>query len=157
MNILRAGSTAFFLFSAILLIGSSADAQTLRGSIGNGTVSRGSVAKATVYLDIPAGLHANSSRPGSEYAIPTSVRASGAGLKVGPVTYPRGRNRKFEFSENAINVYEGRVPFTFNVTVPEGFRGNTVKLNVAVKYQACTNEVCYPPKTKSLTLTARVN
>ena len=32
-----------------------------------------------------------------------------------------------------------------------------VSVRVAVKYQACTDEVCYPPKTKEVTLTARVN
>jgi hypothetical protein len=55
-----------------------------------------------------------------------------------------------------INVYEGRVNFPFTVTVPENFKGNTVRVNVAVRYQACTEEVCYPPKTKNVTLTARV-
>jgi hypothetical protein len=142
--------------AAYVLSAGSATAQSVSGNLGNGSVTRGSVAKATVYLDIPGGLHANSNRPGSEYAIPTSVRASGAGVKVGAVSYPRGRNRKFEFSENTINVYEGRVPFTFNVTVPESYRGNSVRLNVVVRYQACTNEVCYPPKNRSITLNARV-
>ncbi|MEO7538523.1 MAG: protein-disulfide reductase DsbD domain-containing protein, partial [Pyrinomonadaceae bacterium] len=58
--------------------------------------------------------------------------------------------------ENSINVYEGRVSFGFNVTVPAGYRGDTVKVNVSIKYQACTNAVCYAPKTKSLTLMAKV-
>lgn len=131
--------------------------QTVTGAIAKGAVTRGTPARATVVLSIPGGLHVNSSRPGSEYAIPTSVRASSKGVKIGPVSYPRGRNRKFEFSENRINVYEGRTSFGFNVTVPENYRGSTIKLNVAVRYQACTNEVCYPPKTKQITLSARVN
>ena len=148
-----------FIFIALLLsiAAVAASAQSVSGSIGNGTVSRGKSARATVYLTLPAGLHANSSRPGSEWAVPTSVRASAAGVKVGAVTYPRGHDRKFDFSNESINVYEGRTPFWFNVTVPENYRGSTIRVNVAVKYQACTNEVCYAPKTKSLVLTARVN
>lgn len=130
--------------------------QSIGGAIANGTVTRGTAARASVVLSIPGGLHVNSSRPGSEYAIPTSVRASANGVKIGAVTYPRGRNRKFEFSESTINVYEGRTTFNFPVTVPASFRGSTVRVNVTVRYQACTNEVCYPPKSKTAVLTARV-
>lgn len=148
-----------FFASALLLAASVvASAQSVGGSIANGTVSRGKAARGTVVLNIPGGLHTNSSRPGSEYAIPTSVRLSGnGGVKVSGVTYPRGKNKKFSFSSNSINVYEGRVSFPFTVTVPESFRGNTVRVNVSVRYQACNDEVCYPPATKQATLTARVN
>lgn len=132
------------------------NAQTISGSIGKGTVSRGSSIMGTIVMNVPAGLHVNSNRPNSEYAIPTVVRVSGTGVKIGRIAYPRGKNRRFGFSENSINVYEGRVAIPFTVTVPANFRGNTVKVRATVRYQACTNEVCYPPKSKEITLTARV-
>ena len=133
----------------------SASAQSVSGSLG--TVHKGTPARATVYLTLPGGVHANSNRPGNEYQIPTVVRASSTrGVKVGRVAYPRGRNRKFAFSETPINVYEGRVPFTFTVTVPPGFQGKTVRVDVSVRYQACTEEVCYAPKSKTVALTANV-
>lgn len=134
----------------------SVNAQTVSGSLGNGTVSRGSTAKGAIVLSIPGGLHVNSSRPNSEYAIPTSVRLSGQGVRTGGISYPRGRNRKFQFSENVINVYEGRVSIPFTVTIPANFRGDVVRIRAVVKYQACTNEVCYPPKNKEVTITAKV-
>jgi len=154
-SIIRIFALGLFLIAAGVLTG--ANAQSISGSIAGGTITRGKSARATVVLSIPGGLHVNSSRPGSEYAIPTSVRASSVrGVRIGAVSYPRGRNRKFEFSENSINVYEGRTSFSFNVTVPENFKGDSVTVNVSVKYQACTNEVCYPPKTKRATFKARV-
>lgn len=131
-------------------------AQSVTGSIAGGPIARGKSARATVYLSMPSGLHVNSYRPNSEYAIPTTVKASGRGLTIGPISYPRGRNRKFQFSDESINVYDGRVAFGFNVTVPPGYKRETVKVSVTVKYQACTNEVCYAPKSKNITLTARV-
>lgn len=144
---------AFIVFLSGLI---TVNAQSVSGSIGNGTVGKGKAVRGQIVLSIPGGLHVNSSRPASEYAIPTSVRVSGSGVRVGRVTYPRGRNRKFQFSEDLINVYEGRVAFPFTVTVPAGFRGYTVRVNASVRYQACTDEVCYPPRTKEVTLTARV-
>jgi DsbC/DsbD-like thiol-disulfide interchange protein len=143
---------AFLTFAGVFV----SNAQTITGSIGNGTVSRGSGTRATIVMNIPGGLHVNSSRPRSQYAIPTSVRVSGTGVKVSAVNYPSGRNRKFQFSEDAINVYEGRVTFPFTVTVPANFRGNTVRVRATVHYQACTEEVCYPPRTKEITLTAKI-
>jgi len=141
----------------ILTVGAAmASAQTVSGSIGNGSVARGSSARGSVVLSIPGGLHVNSSRPASEYAIPTTVRLSGSGIKVSGPTFPRGVNRKFQFSENVINVYEGTVRFPFTVNVPAGFKGDTVRVRAVVKYQACTDEVCYPPRSKEVTLTARV-
>lgn len=147
------------LFIGLFFIAGSAlnaKAQSVSGSIGNGTVTRGKAARGTIVLSIPGGLHVNSSRPGNEYQIPTTVRLSGEGARVSGVTYPRGKNRKFAFSENAINVYEGRTAFPFTVTVPANFRGNTIKVRATVRYQACTDEVCYPPKSREITLTARV-
>jgi Disulphide bond corrector protein DsbC len=144
----------FFIFAFIFAAETNAQSVSLSGSIA--TAKRGGTTKATVVMRIPGGLHVNSSRPGSEYAIPTSVRPTGAGLKFGAVTYPRGRNRKFEFSENSINVYEGRVTFNFNVIVPANFKGNTIRVRVTVRYQACTDEVCYPPTSKTINLTAAV-
>jgi len=132
----------------------TANAQTVDGSIG--AVKRGGSTRGTITLSIPGGLHVNSSRPNSQYAIPTVVRVSAVGAKVGGVRYPRGKNRKFGFSEDTINVYEGSAAFGFNLTVPANFKGNVVKVRAVVRYQACTDEVCYAPKSKEVTLTAKV-
>lgn len=145
-----------FLFAVLILGIISAHGQTVSGSITGGSVTRGGSAKGSIVLSIPGGLHVNSSRPASEYAIPTTVRLSGAGVRISGPTFPRGVNRKFQFSENTINVYEGTVRFPFTVTVPTGFKGDTVRLRAVVRYQACTDEVCYPPRNKEITITARV-
>ena len=140
----------------IVFFAIAASAQNINGSITGGAVSKGSTARGAVTISIPAGLHMNSNKPSSQYAIPTTVKLTSTGAKVGAVTYPRGVNRKFEFSETAINVYEGNVKFPFSVTVPANFKGDSVHVRATVKYQACTNEVCYPPKTKEITISAKV-
>jgi hypothetical protein len=144
-----------FVF-ATLLLASAAAAQTVSGSIGNGSVVKGKAARGSIVLSIPGGLHVNSNRPASQYAIPTTVRLTAQGARVSGPTFPRGTNRKFQFSDTAINVYEGTVRFPFTVTVPAGFRGDTVRVRAVVRYQACTDEVCYPPRSKEVTVTARV-
>jgi hypothetical protein len=146
---------SIILFLIFLATGfSETKAQTISGSIGK--VKRGGTTKGTIVIKIPGGVHVNSSRPNSEFAIPTVVKVSANGAKVGTVMYPRGTNRKFEFSDDALNVYEGRAVFGFNINVPASFKGNVVKVRAVIRYQACTNEVCYPPKSKEVTLTAKV-
>lgn len=150
------GASIFFLVLFIALSVSAVNGQNISGSISGGSVARGTSGRGVITVAIPSGLHMNSNRPSSQYAIPTTVKLTAAGVRVGAVSYPRGANRKFEFSENPINVYEGTVRFPFTVNVPANFRGDTVRVRATVRYQACTNEVCYPPKTKEITLTARV-
>jgi DsbC/DsbD-like thiol-disulfide interchange protein len=147
----------FFAFMA-LVTAANVNAQSVNGSIGNGTIKRGGSARASIVLNIPGGLHANSNRPNSEYAIPTrvTVKGGGEGVRVGAVSYPRGVNRKFGFSEGAINVYENRAVFGFNVAVPANFKGDTVRVRAVVSYQTCNDEVCFPPKKQEVTLTAKV-
>ncbi len=147
-----------FVLSAMIIAGAAlqSNAQTINGSIGNGTVKRGGSVRAVLVMDIPSELHVNSNRPNSEYSIPTTITVSGTGIRLSRINFPPGKNRKFEFSDNPVNVYEGRVRFPFTVTVPATFKGNTIRVRAVVKYQACTEEVCYPPKNKDITLTARV-
>ncbi len=145
-----------FLIFVFVLAGtfSNLNAQTISGSVGAAT--RGAAARGSVVMNIPGGLHVNSNRPNSEYAIPTRVSLTANGAKGVSVSYPRGRNRKFGFSDDALNVYEGRAVFPFTVKIPANFKGDTLKVRAVVKFQACTEEVCYAPKTQEITLTAKV-
>ncbi|HMT06599.1 MAG TPA: protein-disulfide reductase DsbD family protein [Pyrinomonadaceae bacterium] len=144
------------VFGILAVTALDAAAQTVSGRIGNGTIRRGVATRATVTLSIPGGLHVNSNRPGSEYSIPTTVRATAAGVRISAVSYPRGKRKSFSFSQTPINIYDGSPTFTFNVTVPQSYKKYSVVVNVTVRYQACTDEVCYAPKTKTARLTASV-
>ncbi len=130
------------------------NAQTVTGSVN--TPSKGGVTRGYITLKIPSGLHVNSYLPKSEYAIPTRISLSAAGANAYGVTYPAGKMRKFSFSDEPISVYEGTVVFGFKVAVPKNFKGKYVNVKASVRMQACTDEVCYAPKTKTINIRARV-
>lgn len=144
----------FFVFGAFAVNANAQGTVGINGSIGK--AERGKPAIATVIMSIPGGLHVNSSRPLSRYAIPTRITASGTGVTVGAVSYPRGKNRKFSFQDEQISVYEGRTTFRIPITVRKNFKGDTAKIQVKVRYQSCSDEVCYPERTKEITLTASI-
>ena len=117
---------------------------------------QGSSFQAAVVLDIPEGLHVNANKPLGKYAVPTVVKVDAPrGFRVTPVTYPRGSVRTFSFGgaeATRLAVYEGRTVFRFNVSVPADQPFGVENVRVSVRFQSCTDEVCYPPATRDLPL-----
>jgi len=146
--------SAFLL--VLFLITSAAQAPTVSLTVGNGKARKGKTTRGFVVLKIPKGLHVNSHQPESEFAIPTRVTVSAVGASAGTVRYPPGRPFRFAFSDEPISVYVGKVRFGFGLAVPSDFKGRTVRVRAKVRYQACTKEVCYAPKTKIVTLNVPV-
>ena len=117
---------------------------------------QGSSFQAAIVMEIPRGMHVNSNKPLGKYAVATVVKVdSPRGLKVTPVSYPRGSVRAFRFGgsqEERLAVYEGRAIFRFNVTVAPGTEQQVARVRVNVRFQSCNDEVCFPPATRELTL-----
>lgn len=119
---------------------------------------RGGTFQGAVVLGIPNGYHINSNRPTNKFMIPTSVRVTGPrGVRVGAVRYPRANVRSFAFApDERIPVFEGNPAMRFDVTVPANFTQDRVRLRVVVSYQACSNEACFRPDTRDITLSVGV-
>jgi DsbC/DsbD-like thiol-disulfide interchange protein len=117
---------------------------------------QGSTFQVAVMMEIPDGLHVNANKPLGKYAVPTVVKVDAPrGFRVTPVTYPRGSVRTFRFGgaeEARLAVYEGRTIFRFNVSLPANQPFGVETLRVSVRFQSCTDEVCYPPATRNLEL-----
>ena len=118
---------------------------------------QGSTFQAAVVMEIPRGLHVNSNRPLGKYAVPTTVKVDAPkGLRVTPVSYPRGAVRSFSFGGAAaerLAVYEeGNTIFRFSVTVAPNAELGVARVRVGVRFQSCSDEVCFPPATRELVL-----
>lgn len=113
---------------------------------------RGRVVPAAVVIDIPAGYHINSNRPLETYLIATQLKVDApAGVRIGPVVYPRPVLKSFKFSKKQLSVYEGRAVLRFNLTAPANYSG-PVDLKAHVRLQSCNDEVCFPPKTQDINM-----
>lgn len=119
---------------------------------------QGTTFQAAVVLDIPGGLHVNSNRPLGKFAIPTRVTIEAPrGLRVTPVTYPRGKVMTFPFApDEKLAVYEGQTVMRFNVTVPANHPVGVERVRVLVNYQSCNDEVCFPPQKAEMSLAIAV-
>jgi DsbC/DsbD-like thiol-disulfide interchange protein len=117
---------------------------------------QGTTFQAAIVMGIPRGLHVNSNRPLGKYAVPTSVKIDAPrGLKITPVSYPRGSVRTFRFGGGAaerLAVYEGSAIMRFNVSVPANYELGVARIRVNVHFQSCSDEVCFPPTRRELVL-----
>lgn len=117
----------------------------------------GRAAQAVVVMDIPSGFHVHSNRPLEKFLIATQLQIEAPkGVRVGAVVYPRPILRSLKFSKTKVAVYEGRATMRFNVTVPASFGSDSTELKARLRYQACNDELCFPPQTREVKIPVRV-
>jgi DsbC/DsbD-like thiol-disulfide interchange protein len=121
-------------------------------------VHRGRTVRASLVLDVPSGYHVNAHEPISRFALPTKLEVEApSGLKIGRIFYPKAIARRFSFSEDRLGVYENRVTITFTFTVPPNQSPGKVELKARLSYQSCSDEVCFPPVTREMTVAFMVS
>ena len=119
-------------------------------------VVAGAELRLAVVLDVKRGWHVNSDRPGDEFSVPTTVTwALPEGWPQVDTTYPPGRAVRFEFAEQPVMVWDGRVVMVGRLAVPEGARGETA-LRAEVIAQACNDRQCLPPRPVGCQVTVSV-
>jgi DsbC/DsbD-like thiol-disulfide interchange protein len=160
----RRNLALFALLSFMLALPAGFNAKTIstaaqpnlriNGFFSANKAQRGRTIQAAVVVEIPSGYHVNSSRPLSKFAIPTSLKIEAPrGIRISAVSYPRAVTRRFSFSPDPMAVYEGRAVLRFSVTVPANFsEGGVVELRARLRYQSCTDEVCFPPDTRTINM-----
>jgi len=94
------------------------------------------------------GYHINSNQPKSEYLIPTALKIDAAtDIVIGRITYPEGHDMSFAFSpDEKLNVYTGDIQVNVTVHPLRSVVAGKYVVRGFLKYQACDNAACYPPK-----------
>jgi len=102
---------------------------------------------------VKEGLHVNSNTPRSEFLIPTKVRfMPPTDLMVGKVVYPAGEDLALAFSpKDKLSVYSGDFRITAQVSASRSATTGPYTVHGELKYQACNDKSCFPPKTLPIT------
>ena len=124
------------------------------------TVTAPQAAQTIVPLNfrVASGFHINSNTPKSEFLIPTALKmVVPTDIVLGKIDYPEGKDLVFPFSpDEKLNVYSG--DFTVNLSVhplSSVVPGKYVMRGV-LRYQACDNAQCFPPKTLPVSFEVKV-
>ncbi len=108
---------------------------------------RNSTLEVKLDLSLRPGYHVNSNHPSEQYLIPLRLTWEDTLVKTDRVEYPKAIMQKFDFSEKPLSVYEGAFALRTQFRVPaNAVSGPNIVLG-KLRYQACSNTACLPPKT----------
>jgi hypothetical protein len=112
------------------------------------TVPAGRHAELELRFQVVPGYHVNSHTPKSPYLIPTVLTLQAAnGVKTDALQYPAGKPYSFAFDpSDKLDVYAG----DFSIKLPVVAMPGDHTLDGTLRYQACDNASCYPPRTLSV-------
>jgi hypothetical protein len=120
--------------------------------------ARGNKAPFSVEMQVNKGFHVNSNKPLDELLMPTVVHLSPPeGIMIMNIEYPEAEQLALPFMGNdKLSVYSGHFVVTAEVRIPKAAPLGTQRVRGEVKYQACDNRQCFPPKSTPLEFDVKV-
>jgi hypothetical protein len=111
-------------------------------------VTRGKANTVELQFHVSSGFHVNSNEPSAEYLIPTALKLEPpTDIMIGGITYPEGQEMSFAFAPNEkLSVYSGEFDVTVMVRPLASVLPSNYEIHGQLRYQACDNAACYPPK-----------
>jgi len=156
-----------FLLLAALLLATEAWAQEEFGPKGPvvtlasapvATVAQGKAVTVPITFNVAGGYHINSNHPNSDYLIPTALKIDAAtDIVIGKTTYPDGQDMSFAFApDEKLNVYTGNFEVGVLVRPLRSVEPGKYVIRGSLRYQACDNKACYPPKNLPVSFDVKV-
>src|SRR5438270_7513173 len=107
---------------------------------------------------VTPGLHINSNAPTSEFLIPTALKMDlPTDIILGKIEYPQGKDVTFPFSpDEKMNVYSGDFSIKVAVHPLHAVVPGKYIMHGVLRYQACDNAQCFPPKTLPVSFDVKV-
>ena len=102
------------------------------------------------------GYHVNSNTPNEAYLIPLKLTWTPGPVEGASVEYPKPHDEKYEFSEKPLSVYTGTFDIVSKFKVPPDAAQGPAILLGKLRYQACNNNACFPPKTVDVKLPVEI-
>jgi len=109
------------------------------------TVKHADSVKQTLKAVILPGYHVNSDKPKDEFLIPLKLTWNPGPLEAKSVTYPRPE--EMDLNGQQIVVFTGTVPIETRFVASKDAAKGPATMTGKLKYQACNNQMCFPPKT----------
>ncbi len=113
--------------------------------------------KLAVLAQVAAGYHINDHKPTLDYLIPTEIKVEPSDqFAVKSVVYPKGTQKKFEFSDVPLSVYEGPLVVGAVLQAGKEMPAGSYTLKAKFAYQACNDHACLPPTSVPLVVTIKI-
>lgn len=133
-----------------LALASAAAAQTgcaLTAEPARLTVKRGENPEYRLKLKLPEGCHTNSHQPNDPDLIPLRLTWNPGPLEAGAIEFPKPHLEKYSFSEKPLSVFSGEFEIVTKFTRKPTAMPGPAMLSGKLRYQACNDRMCFPPRT----------
>jgi Disulphide bond corrector protein DsbC len=101
---------------------------------------------------LKTGYHVNSNTPSEAYLIPLRLTWEAGPLQAVEVVFPKPHMEKYEFSPNPLSVFTGDFELVTKFKVAADAPNGPGMAVGKLRYQACNNNSCLPPKTVEIKL-----
>ncbi len=121
-------------------------------------LQRGKASTVTLAFRVASGFHINSNHPNSELLIPTVLKLDPpTDLSLGNFQYPDGEQLSFPFApDEKLSVYTGDFKVQATARTIGAIRAGSYRVHGELKYQACDDHACYPPKSVPVAFDVKV-
>lgn len=117
------------------------------------SAKRGESFAAKAVLTLQQGLHVHSNKPNDEYLIPIKLTWQADPLRVESIEYPKAKIEPATgFSDKPLSVFDGTFEITTKFSVPATAQQGMGLVTGKLRYQACNDRMCFPPKTVDVKL-----
>ena len=117
----------------------------------------GSTVEVTVNVVLPEGLHVQSDKPRDPALIPTALTIQPpAGVSVRRIVYPKAKDLRQAGASAPLAVFSGTFDIDVQLSVARGVKTGPLRIPGELRYQSCTEQVCFPPSRAPVTWTIRV-
>ncbi len=115
-------------------------------------MKRNEITTAKIAVQLRNGYHVNSDKPADEYLIPLKLTWDTQPLQVVDVTYPKPKLERYEFTPTPLSVFTGDFDIQTRFKAPAKAPGGASVLTGKLRYQACNEKMCLPPKSLEVRL-----
>jgi DsbC/DsbD-like thiol-disulfide interchange protein len=115
-------------------------------------VKRSGTTEFRLQLKLNDGYHTNSHTPSEAYLIPLRLTWEAAPLSVASISYPKPKLEKYSFAEQPLSVFSGVFEIVTQFKPPATPAPGPGFATGKLRYQACNDKMCLPPKTLEIKL-----
>jgi hypothetical protein len=103
-------------------------------------------------IQLRNGYHVNSDKPADRYLIPLRFTWLPGPAQPLDTRFPAPKMEKFEFSQKPVSVFDGEFKVKADFKIGSELPPGPLKIAGKLRYQACNQKMCLPPRTLDVTV-----
>ena len=117
----------------------------------------GGAADSALKVELRGGYHVNSNTPADDYLIPLKLTWNPGSVVATGTVFPKPEMHKYSFSQSPLSVYTGDFEIVTHFKAAANAAAGPSTMTGKLRYQACNDHMCLPPKTLDVKLDVEVN